>query len=285
MVVPTIGRTQLLGRCLRSVLACEPAPDEVVVVDQSGADETADLVSSLGSVASRVRVLPDAGRGIARATNRGVAGCDSEMVLVTHDDCTVDADWVGNAIRLLRDRPDALFTGRVLPPADATYVPSTITATERREYTQPITSGVLYPANMAFTRDHMLSFGGFDERAALRLAAEDNDLCFRWLASGRAIVYEPALVVWHHDWRTPAELRHTHVVYARAQGAFYAKHLMARDGRIVPLLRWDLGKGLRSSLLGTLRRTPRWQDPYREMFWSLIAGMASEMRKSRRKAV
>ena len=37
VVIPTIGRCELLRRCLRSVLACTRAADEVIVVDQSGA--------------------------------------------------------------------------------------------------------------------------------------------------------------------------------------------------------------------------------------------------------
>ena len=74
--------------------------------------------------------------------------------------------------------------------------------TRRRDYTGSITSGVLFPANMVFSRDALSEFGGFDERAGLMLAAEDNDLCYRWLVDGRSLRYEPELVVWHHDWRS-----------------------------------------------------------------------------------
>ena len=106
------------------------------------------------------------------------------------------------------------------------------------------------------------------------LAAEDNDLCYRWLRAGRQLRYEPALVVWHHDWRSPAELVRTHITYAHGQGAFYAKHLRAGDRRILPLLSWDLRHGARAVVAGLLRRRPRWRDPYREMVISLIVGIA-----------
>jgi hypothetical protein len=88
--------------------------------------------------------------------------------------------------------------------------------------------------------------------------------------------------VWHHDWRTPAQLVRTHVAYARAQGAFYAKHLHAGDRRVLPMLRWDLRHGLRSNLTGIVRRRPRWQDAYREMVWSLLRGFAAGWLEARR---
>ena len=122
----------------------------------------------------------------------------------------------------------------MLPPDGSGYVPSTKSDPEPHDYTGQLMSGVLYPANMVASRAALRAIGGFDERASLRLAAEDNDLCYRWIVSGREFRYEPALVVWHHDWRTPEQLLRTHVVYATAQGAFYAKHLHAGDRHVLP---------------------------------------------------
>jgi GT2 family glycosyltransferase len=272
VVVPTVGRVGLLTACLQSILRCDPPPDEVVVVDQSGGGEVRRCVSALA--ATNVRVVTCPGRGIARATNLGFASARHDMVLVTHDDCSVAPDWVSVARRLLRRHRGSILTGRVLPPDRSGYVPSTITSEEAHDYTGSITSGVLYPANMATDRKVFLAFGGFDERHGLALAAEDNDLCFRWLCAARSLRYEPDLVVWHNDWRAQAELIRTHVTYAHGQGAFYAKHLRAGDRRILPLLLWDLGHGIRSVAGGALLGRPRWKDPYREMVVSLLSGIA-----------
>ena len=72
VVVPTIGRLDLLRACLTSILACEPPPDEVIVVDQSGGPGVSALIESLAS--SRLRRVPSDGRGIAAATNCGIRG-------------------------------------------------------------------------------------------------------------------------------------------------------------------------------------------------------------------
>ena len=71
--------------------------------------------------------------------------------------------------------------------------------------------------------------GGFDELFGPAEAAEDNEFCYRWLRSGGSLRYEPSLVVWHHDWRSPRELERLYVRYARGQGFFYAKHLRRGD--------------------------------------------------------
>jgi len=279
VVIPTIGRTALLRECLRSLLACSPPPDDIVVVDQSGTAAVSDLVATLGP--GPVRRVECAGRGVARAMNRGLAAARHDTVMVTNDDCTVASDWVVVGARLAAAWPGGIASGRVLAPAGSTYVPSTKSDPSPHDYTGTLTAGALYPGCMVASRSALLSIGGFDERPGLRAAAEDNDLCYRWLSSGRVLRYEPDLVVWHHDWRTPEELVKTHVGYARGQGAMYAKHLYAGDRRILRLLAWDLRHGLRS-VLGGDRRVPRWQDPYREMVTSLLIGLCRGWRDERR---
>jgi GT2 family glycosyltransferase len=280
VVIPTVGR-DLLRDCLRSVLACDPPPEEVVVVDQSHGTKVAALLDQLA--AARVRRIECDGRGTARAMNSGLAAAHHDTVVVTHDDCTVAPDWVQVAARHACAYPQGIITGRVLPAGDAKHVPSIKTDPDPHDFTGTVTSGVLYPANMVANRYLIQELGGFDERPSL-LVAEDNDFCYRWLVDGRTFRYEPDLVVWHHDWRTPEQLVRTYRAYAQAQGGFYAKHLYAGDLRILRLLRWDLRHGFRSVARGTLRRESRWEDPYREMVLPLLVGLVRGLRESRRLA-
>jgi GT2 family glycosyltransferase len=280
VIVPTVGRAGLLERCLESVLACDPLPAEILVVDQSGGTHVERLSSELGAPVRRVACD---GTGTARSMNTGLAAAGHDTILVTHDDCVVEPDWVGRGWAHAQAYPAAIVTGRVLPPEGAGYVPSTKTDTEPEDYTGRILSGVLYPANMVADRRRLQEIGGFDERPSL-IVAEDNDLCYRWLRDGRPLRYEPDLVVWHHDWRTPEELVRTHIAYARAQGGFYAKHLRDGDRQILRLLRWDLSHGVRALARGALRRRPRWEDPYREMVLWLLVGLVVGWRADRRNA-
>jgi GT2 family glycosyltransferase len=203
-------------------------------------------------------------------------------VLVTHDDCTVAEDWVGEAWAAMAQVPDGMVSGRVLPVGDPAMVPSIRTEMEPEDWTGRLGKGVLWPANMAVGRTELLELGGFDERPSLRLAAEDNDLGYRWIAGGRRFRYVPAMVVHHHDWRSRDELRATYAAYAEGQGAFYAKHLRAGDRRVLGFLLSDLGLGLRS-LLGAVRhRRPSWQDPRRAFLRHLPVGFVRGWREAGR---
>jgi GT2 family glycosyltransferase len=279
VVVPTLGRPSL-EPCLASILACRPAPADVVVVDQSGRSEVAELVARLAD--DRLHHVVSDGRGIALATNTGFRTAAHDTVLVTHDDCTVAEDWVGAAMAVMAEVPDGMVTGRVLPVGDPASVPSIRTETEPEDWTGTVAKGVLWPANMAVGRRALLDLGGFDERATLRLAAEDNDLGYRWISDGRPFRYDPAMVVWHHDWRSPRELRDTYVTYAKGQGAFYAKHLHAGDRRVLRFLLSDLVLGVRSHVGALVHRRPAWQDARRAMVVWLPVGFMAGWREARR---
>jgi GT2 family glycosyltransferase len=263
------------------VLACRPAAAEVVVVDQSGGPDVRALLGRLED--GRLRHVVSDGRGIALATNTGARVASSDVVLVTHDDCTVAADWVGAAVEAMAEVPNGMVSGRVLPVGeDPEAVPSIRTETEPEDLTGTPSKGALWPANMAVRRTHLLEVGGFDERPSLRLAAEDNDLCYRWITEGRPFRYVPAMVVWHHDWRSPEQLRATYVTYAKGQGAFYAKHLHAGDRRVLRFLLSDLALGVRSHVGGLVHRRPAWRDPRRAFVVWLPIGFAAGWREARR---
>src|SRR5436190_1360442 len=234
VVIPTIGRRKLLQRCLTSVLACDPQAREVIVVDQSGGRDGGAVAGALG--VGRVRVVYCQRKGIARARNIGLREARFNVVLMTDDDCTVATNWIAQAVRMNGEVPDGIVTGRVLSPPGSRYVPSSKSSTEAEDFTGHISAAALYSNNMVLKRSLALDIGGFDERDGLRLAAEDNDFCYRWLRAGHSLRYEPSLVVWHQDWRSRAEIVGTHINYARGQGVFYAKHLYAHDWQTLKLL-------------------------------------------------
>ena len=111
VVVPARNAERYLGEALESILAQDPGPLEVVVVDDGSADATAALAQELGPP---VRVLRQPALGIGAARNRGVNAAEGDIVGF------LDADdrWAAGALaaRLDRlagvDRPDLVW-GRV----------------------------------------------------------------------------------------------------------------------------------------------------------------------------
>jgi GT2 family glycosyltransferase len=241
----------------------------VLVVDQSDDPDVAALVDELG--ASGARLVRSAGRGAARARNDGLRAAAHDVVLAPDDDCTVPADWVATGHRLAGERPGAIVTGRALPAGDPRAVPSTIEDTEPRDWTGQRRGGLLFSNNMALPRRETLELGGFDERFGEQ-AAEDNDLCYRWLSSGHRLYYEPALFVWHHDWRTPDELERLYVRYARGEGFFLAKHLRRGDLRMLIFLARTLAAGARGAASAPITGRESWTDSRRGILRGLPRG-------------
>lgn len=271
VVIPTIGRVERLRACLESIARCDRRADEVLLVDQSRSPEVAALIGEFGSIGAKL--VPCAGRGISVGMNLGLRSAAHDIVLVTHDDCTVDPSWIGSAARLMAECPEMIVTGRVLPVGDEPRgVPSTRAGPVAYDLTGEIHTGALFPNNMALNRSLVLAFGGFDEH--FKTAAEDNDLCYRWLRAGRRMRYEPELVVWHHDWRTHEELERLYVDYWRWQGVFYAKHLRRRDLMIIRFVVRDLYWGARAIAERIFWRRPRWSDWRRGILRGLPGGLA-----------
>jgi GT2 family glycosyltransferase len=235
VVLPTIGRPELIKNCLESLARCVPRADEILVVDSSDDDAVENVVA--GFAAAGARRIRSTTPGLGSAFNLGLREAKHEIVLLTNDDCTVERSWVDCGLHHALEDGDAIVSGRVRPHGDPDVVPSTIDNPARREYFGRA-DFVLYTQCMAFRRADVLEFGGFDGR--IRPSAEDNDLSYRWLRAGRRIRYEPDFVVWHHDWRTREQLERLYVNYGIGQGMVYGKHLRRGDLSIALYLLRDL---------------------------------------------
>jgi GT2 family glycosyltransferase len=276
VVIPTIGRLEPLRRCLESLARSDPPPAEVLVVDQSHDPAIEAAVVELAG--DRGRVVRSDGVGVARARNDGLRAAACDVVLVTDDDCTVGPNWVSTGGRLAAMHPGAIVTGQVLPVGDPRAVPSTKDDPSPRDLSGERRGGWLFGNNMVLPRDAVLELGGFDERFGPDEAAEDNEFCYRWLKARHPLRYEPALVVDHHDWRSPDDLERLYVRYARGEGFFYAKHLRRGDLRMLRFVARDLGWALRGLASGLVKRRQSWTDSRRGILRGLPGGFVAGWR-------
>ena len=280
VVIPTIGRTAELRKCLESLAACRPRARELLVVDSSRDTRIASIVEEFASIGART-IRCDA-RGIGLAFNVGLREASNEAVLLTNDDCLVDPSWVGVGFRALRARGDVIVSGRVLPLGDPDAVPSTIDDPSPRDYAGEVRMDVLYTQCMAVDRSRLLAFGGFDEHVTP--AVEDNDLSYRWLRAGRRVRYEPAFLVWHDDWRTKEQLKDVYVGYWRGAGVLYGKYLRRGDTTMLRFLARDLYRAARGTAAAVVRGRPRWSDPRRGLLSGFPPGFVRGWRTAGRKS-
>jgi GT2 family glycosyltransferase len=272
VLIRTIGRPDRLRECLGSLALCSPRATEIVIVDQSADRATADVVAGFRDIGARR--VPCTRRGRSLAMNVGLIDAVHDVVLVTDDDCTVAPDWVAvGSATALRGR---LVTGRVLPKGDPASVPSTIADPVRHTFSSRRHCGRLLTNNMVCYRDEVLTAGGFDER--IQPYSEDSEFCYRWLKTGRDLLYEPDLVVWHHDWRTVPELVELYVDYAYSRGMFYAKHLRQGDLMILAFIAFTTRTALAGEVAGLLGPPPPWPDQRRGLVRGLPRGLADGWR-------
>jgi GT2 family glycosyltransferase len=90
VVIPTWNRRELLKTLLEQLALQTLQPAEVVVVDDGGEDDSAELAGRMGATVVRM----EQNAGFAQAVNRGVAMCKSELVVILNNDVEPETDWL-----------------------------------------------------------------------------------------------------------------------------------------------------------------------------------------------
>jgi glycosyltransferase involved in cell wall biosynthesis len=103
VVIPLFDPGRFVGDALESVLAQDPAPVEIIVVDDGSTDEGPAVVAGFGPP---VRLITQQHRGIAAARNRGVAGASGEYLAFLDDDDRMAAGSLRARVAILERDPD-----------------------------------------------------------------------------------------------------------------------------------------------------------------------------------
>jgi glucosyl-dolichyl phosphate glucuronosyltransferase len=209
VVIPTLGRPGPLEETLASVLACEPPPDEVIVVDAEPGGSAKALGDSFGE---RVRVLASE-PGMTLQRNRGVDEASGDIVVFLDDDVEVDRSLFAGLADTYRDPSIVGATGYIVEP-DLRRVGRPGTRVRRLLFgaREGTFTSAGYPrylsrldreADLEFMQGCFMSARRdvaarvrFDENLAGYALAEDEDFAYRLSRHGR-IRYVPRLQVVH----------------------------------------------------------------------------------------
>lgn len=186
VVIPCYNAKLWIGATLRSVLAQDLPPTEVIVIDDGSSDGSADHVEL---EFPQVRVIRQPNAGVAAARNRGVREARSDWVAF------VDADdiWLPAKLRMqcdaLRAAPGAqlCYTAWRVWPSDDPEPPSALLATDACAgeavsgphgwiYSELLLDCAVWTSTTLMRRALFMELGGFDEQ--LR-QGEDFDLWLR----------------------------------------------------------------------------------------------------------
>jgi GT2 family glycosyltransferase len=259
VIIPTVGRTDALDRCLRSLTSLPGNYVEIIVVDNRPAAPTRELVASWRSRDRRLRYIAERRPGLSVARNRGIAETQAELVAFTDDDVVVGPTWLAWLLAPFVDANVTAVTGMVLPleletPAQKqfeqyagfckgfdrrTYDLGANRATERLLY--PYWGGVFGAGNsMAFRRSWLVASGGFDPAlgaGTVAHAGEDIEALSRVVLRGGQLVYEPRSLCWHEHRRDHEGLRAQLFGYGVGLTAMLTKALTHDPGFATAALR------------------------------------------------
>lgn len=179
-------RRELMLRCLDAVLAQEPPPDEVVVVDNGSSDGTLEALHERARDEPRLLVVSDHGT-LGAARNTAARRASGELVAFTDSDCRPRAGWLAAAAAAMSDGV-GVVQGRTVPETAPTV---------RWSATQDIgaPSGLFEACNVLYRRAALLAAGGFDETVGF--FGEDTAAGWSVQRAGWRDAWAPDAVVEH----------------------------------------------------------------------------------------
>lgn len=179
-------RRELMLRCLEAVLAQEPAPCEVVVVDNGSTDGTLEALQDRASRDPRVVVVSDP-RSLGAARNTAARTARGELVAFTDSDCAPHPGWLAAATAAMTDGV-GVVQGRTVPA-----VPPTARWSATQDISAP--TGLFEACNIVYRRDALLAAGGFDEQVGF--FGEDTAAGWAVQRAGWRDAWAPDAVVEH----------------------------------------------------------------------------------------
>lgn len=233
IVIPTYNRPAQLSACLQACARLDYPRDcfEVIVVDDGGTAALDNVVAQFhGVLALKLLRQTNAGPGTAR--NRGASAARGDFVAFTDDDCSPAPEWLRALAAHFATAPECAVGGQTLNALTHNLYSTAsqhLIAYLFSYYNCEARAARFCPSNnLAFPTRLFLAIGGFD--ATYRwAAAEDRELCDRWLHEGHRMVYAADAVVYHAHELTLRTFLHQHFRYGR--GAFYFHRNRARRGQ------------------------------------------------------
>jgi len=223
IAIPTYDRGPVLVETLRHLLELQPAPAELLVVDQSP-DPLPDVAAALRRLhdESRIQWIRRSEPSIPAAMNAALLAAAAPVVLFLDDDVVPAADLIARHAAA-HASPGRLVAGRVVQPWDAAGDgPHDAPARELTRIGDWLS--LVIGANLSVDRAAALAARGFDERFVLTAYRFEADFARRFRAAGGTVHHAASASVRHL--RAPGGTRSgSHGLFAtrlrQAQGEYY----------------------------------------------------------------
>jgi GT2 family glycosyltransferase len=288
-VIVSWRRPAFVQTCLEHLMRLAPLPGEVIVVDASDDDKTAEVVKAIPSV----KYIPFAGGAghMTSSRNIGLLHATGEVIAFIDDDANARAGWLDGLLDAFLDPTVGAVAGRTcngVPDEDRIGISEIGRLLPNGELTgnfaadpQMITDidhGI--GANMSFRRDVLASLGGLrDDFLGGGGVREDTDIFLRVASIGSRSVFAPDAVVDHvgaphvlgkrFDYRYIFWTRRNHFL-------LLSRNYGLRSTKLRAWARLEIVRAFRDSHPNLVRRTTR----RFLMVASLLTGLEVSLRKA-----
>lgn len=232
LIVPTLGRTDELGRLLASIRAqrlvsFSLSEIEIIVIDQNVDDRLKPILAALPDLPITLHRIPS--KGLSHAKNQGLVRATGRIVAFPDDDCWLPENLLESVYGELQS---AEFQKALIIRAEDPALKKpllrypfhrrVISATTKSSAFLGVQIGQFYPAGL-------LRGLCFDERFGVGSSTswgsgEDTDFLLNVLARGHEAIFVPHLSIYHPWVGAESMTREKARFYALGFGALCAKH-------------------------------------------------------------
>jgi O-antigen biosynthesis protein len=214
VVVLSYNSAGYLEPCIRSLLVQDWTPLEILIVDNSSRDASAEVARAvIEKLDRRIKLLPlERNLGCAGGNNAGWKACSGIFVVFLNPDTTCEPGFVRGLIEPMLRHSRVAVTGakiyipdtRRLQHAGGITLPNGMTRhagfgiEDDGQFNEERSVDYVTGAGFAVRRSVLEELGGFDEDY-FPAYFEENDLCTRARARGYSVLYSPAAVMYHHE--------------------------------------------------------------------------------------
>ena len=209
IIILTFNKAYLTYQCLESILAHTDIPYEVIIVDNASTDETLSLLKRCKNV---IVLKNNENLGFIKGCNQGAAQARGKYLLFLNNDTVVTSGWLSGLVKTIENyyKCGAVGCKLVWPNGKLQEAGSIIWQDGstlgygrgddpwKPEYSYTREVDYCSGACLLVRRDLFQKLRGFDERY-VPAYYEDSDLCLGVVKLGYTVVFQPKIVIFHHE--------------------------------------------------------------------------------------
>jgi len=214
VIICTAGKSDLIIKCINSIMNNSVKPQELIVVHQDHKHfDIKEKINLKKWPSIKFKYICDDKFGVSRARNIGYKNAASDIISYTDDDAYVGKDWIKNILKTFNKYKKAgIVGGKIIPvfnernknwsmPKQWEYV---YPAFDQGEKIGEYLNGALPPTvNYSIKKTILKKTGGYNEKLGhnlkkiIQITGEDSDMTLKTMKLGYKVIYNPKVVVYH----------------------------------------------------------------------------------------